>query len=203
MATYPIPQAPWGEFVPFVGYMTVEQFEMFPGQEGWYYELQQGRLIVVPGPGNKHGKIQTKLSYILTQYLDNHQLGSIVGTSCYNLPMPGDTETVLCPDLSYVLPEREAIVQMRGSYPNIAPDLVIEISSPSDTHPGVAQKVADYLAAEVRLIWVLWPTSQTIEVWRPTNKNQPISILKNTDILDGLDVIPGFQCRIQDIFAIS
>jgi hypothetical protein len=47
MATNPIPQAPWGEYIPQVGRMTVEQFEQFPSVDGWMYELHQGRLITI------------------------------------------------------------------------------------------------------------------------------------------------------------
>lgn len=201
MATNPLSQAPWGDYVPRVARMTVEQFEQFPMEEGWIYELHEGRLVSMPGPGRIHGQIQTKLTLILSQYLTVHQLGTLTGTSCYNLPLPGNREELLCPDLSYVLPLREAGIVMRGSYPILAPDLVIEISSPRDTRPKVAQKAAIYLLAGVRLLWVVWPNTQTIDVWLPTAHSRPSVTLQTTDTLDGLQVISGFQHPVSDVFA--
>lgn len=206
MATNMLPHAPWEEYVSRVGQMTVEQFEQFPMEDGWTYELHEGRLVSIPGPGREHGRIQTKLTVMLSAYLTAHNLGIIYGTSCYNLPLPNNHEEVLCPDLSYVLPAREVGVAMRGSYPVLAPDLVIEIGSPRDTHPKLAQKSAIYLQAGVQLIWVVWPDLQTIEVWLPTALAaapvRPSVTLRGADTLDGLHVIPGFQCPVADIFAV-
>src|SRR5579883_2085294 len=142
MVAKPKPQAPWGEYVPFVGPMTVEQFEVFPTEEGWLYELHQGRLIAMPAPGNRHGKIQTRFILALGNYLMNTNQAVLNSTSCFNLPMPNNTEELLCPDISYVEPSREKTMPQRGSYPVGAPDLVIEIASPGDTHPELAAKCA-------------------------------------------------------------
>jgi len=202
MATNPIPQAPWGEYIPRVGRMTVEQFEQFPSEDGWMYELHQGRLITMPGPGFDHAVIQTALYRAIDGFLQTNKLGMLIGTGCYNLPLPGSTEEVLCPDLSYINPAKLATMQKRGSYLVGAPDLVIEIASPGDTHPEVARKAATYLQAGVLLIWTLWPTTKTIEVWRPQSTNRPVTILQIGDMLDGLDVIPGFQCLVKDVFDI-
>jgi len=202
MATNPKPQAPWGEYVPFVGYMTAEQFAFFPGDDGWNYELHQGRLIAMPRPGKQHAKIQERFFLTLGLYIRNNNLGSLDGTGCYNLPLPNNTEEVLCPDLSYVTPAREASMQIRGSYPVGAPDLVIEIASPNDTHPALTAKAITYLQASVQLIWIVWPNSQTIELWQPTSPLKPTATLRTSDMLDGLSIIPGFRCPVQDIFTL-
>lgn len=89
---------------------------------------------------------------------------------------------------------------MRGSYPVLAPDLVIEISSPRDTRPQVARKAALYLQAGVQLMWVIWPDSITVEVWQPSSPSRSTTTLRNNDFLDGLHVIPGFQHPVSDIF---
>lgn len=200
MATQPIPQAPWGEYIPRIGSMTVEQFAQMPGEDGWTFELHQGRLIRMPGPGIDHALIQTRLYRTIDVYLSQHQLGLLIGTGCYNLPLPNNTEEVLCPALSYIEPSRMATLPQRGSYLVGFPDLVIEIASPSDTHPMLAAKCVVYLQAGVRLIWVVWPATKTVEIWRPMSTNQPIASLTVNDSLDGAEVIPGFQCAVQLIF---
>ncbi len=200
MATIPKIQAPWGEYVPLVGPMTVEQFAQFPGVEEWTYELHEGRLIAMPGPGSAHMAIQTRVYRRVDPYLLRHNLGMLLGTGCFNLPLPGNTTELLCPDLSYVLPHRLQAMPIRGSYYVGAPDLAIEIASPSDTHPGLAAKAKVYLDAGVRLVWVLWPETQSVEVWRSESLDAPIALLNSGDTLDGLDIIPGFTCTVGEFF---
>ncbi len=199
MATNPLPQAPWGAYVQYVGPMTVEQFEQFPTEAGWVYELHEGRIIVMPGPGNIHGDIQTRFTLTLGWFIQQHHLGILSGTGCYNLPLPNNTEEVLCPDLSYVTPTRKATMAKRGSYLVGAPNLVIEIVSPTDRRSDIANKVATYVQSGVRMIWVTWPITQSIDIWHPETQQQPMH-LGLRDTLDGYDVIPGFQCPVQAIF---
>lgn len=91
---------------------------------------------------------------------------------------------------------------LRGSYLVGAPDLAIEIASPNDTPPELAAKAAIYLRSGVRLLWIAWPATRTIDVWRPTSQRQPMRTLSGLDMLDGLDVVPGFQCQVNEIFAV-
>ncbi len=201
MATIPKVRAPWGEYVPHLGQMTVEQFDQLPLEEGWAYELHEGRLISMPGPGNDHAMLQTLVTRVVDSYLHQNNLGILMGTGCYNLPIPGNTEELLCPDLSYVLPARLATMSKRGAYLMGAPDLVIEIASPGDSHPELAAKAAIYLQAGVRLMWMLWSAAHTIDVWQGATPDAPRT-LNQDDTLGGQDVIPGFTCVVRDLFAV-
>jgi Uma2 family endonuclease len=156
----------------------------------------------MPGPGLDHSDIQGRFTLLLGNFLLAHQLGLLSGTGCYNLPLPNNTEDLLCPDLAYIEPARRVGIQMRGSYPVIAPDLVIEISSPNDFRPQMQKKAQVYLAAGVRLIWIVWPHSQTVDVWRPSSPAAPIAILTTGDRLDGYDVVPGFGAPVKDILGL-
>jgi Uma2 family endonuclease len=202
MATMPKTQAPWGEYVPLVGPMTAEQFEQFPGVEDWVYELHEGRLIAMPGPGSAHMAIQTRVYRCIDPFLQQHNLGILFGTGCFYLPLPGNTTELLCPDLSYVLPDRLLVMLVRGSYYVGAPDLAVEIASPSDTHPGLAAKAKVYLEAGVRLVWVLWPDTKTIEVWRPESLDTPVAVAGIGDSLDAMGIIPGFSCAVNTFFGV-
>ncbi len=195
----PAPQAPWGEYVPGMGPMDGAAFAQLPAQDGWIFELHQGRLIRMPGPGGKHGDIQTQLIWLIQNFLNTHKLGKITSTACYYLPMPNGGEAVLCPDLSYALLARKTAAPYRGSYQELVPDFVIEIASPNDTRPQLAAKVRVYLAAGVRLIWVVWPESALVEVWRPGNV-QPAQVLSAQDAITGEEVIPGLTLAVRDIF---
>ncbi len=154
----------------------------------------------MPGPGADHADVQERFFLILGVYLRANGLGRLSGTSCYNLPLPNNTEELLCPDLSYTEPARRAPMRMRGSYLVGAPDLAIEIASRSETRPSMAAKVAIHLQTGVRLVWVAWLSTQTIDVWRPVSPNQAVVTLQATDLLDGLDVVPGFTCPVGGLF---
>jgi Uma2 family endonuclease len=196
----PNSKAPWGEYVPNVGSLTVDEFAQLPDEDGWTYELYQGRLIRMPGPGGEHGMIQWRLTSLLATYLNEHHIaGQPFGTACYYFPLPSGEE-ILSPDLSYIAPPRSAAIVYRGSYIETVPDLVIEISSPNDFRPKVAAKAQNYLAVGVRLVWVVWPSTKTVDVWTPANTAAPVQTLTAADMLDGLDVIPGLSTPVQSMF---
>ncbi len=186
--------APWGEYVLGVGPISAELFAQLPVADGWKLELRQGRLLRMPGPGYDHAEIQARLIELINPYMRAHQLGRLVGTGCYVFSA-GD---VLCPDLSYVQPARLAQAQRQGSYPVLAPDLVIEIISPTDVKSKVAQKFEVYRANGVRLLWAVWPATQTIDMWRP---GASVTTLQPSDTLDGADVIPGWSSPASAVFS--
>jgi len=195
---FPTSHAPWGEYVPNVGLMDTAAFERWHGQETWQYELSQGRLIQVPGPGGEHGYILSRVSFMLNTYLVAQQMHFVCSTACYILTRPGQPDDILCPDISFVVPSRHPL-PYQGSYQVGAPDLVIEIASPNDTRPEVAAKLAIYFAAGVRLAWTIWPKSRTVEVWRPGQRSATRRLTVN-DMLDGAEIIPGFSQSVRDIF---
>jgi Uma2 family endonuclease len=80
----------------------------------------------------------------------------------------------------------------------IAPDLVVEVTSPNDSIAMVELKVNDYLAAGVRLIWVVVPEAQTVSVYRPDHTGARLRV---GDFLDGEDVLPGFRYEVAALFA--
>ena len=81
----------------------------------------------------------------------------------------------------------------------MAPDLAAEIVSPSQYHPEMDAKARLFLARGVRLVWVIWPTAQEIDVWRPGSMT-PVATLHASDTLDGLDVLPGFTLPVAELF---
>jgi Uma2 family endonuclease len=201
MATIPKTQAPWGEYVPLAGPMTIDQFARFPGRPGWMYELHGGRVIAIPGAGKDHKKIQSRVTSLLDTYLMAHSLGIMWVQSCYVLALNDDAGEILCPDLSYVEPDREDALPMRGQYNIGAPDLAIEIALPSDTDEGLAAKAKVYLEAEVQVVLVLWPETHTLDIWQSDDLDAPIDTLSGDDVVGDLDSIPGFSCQVQDFFA--
>ncbi len=85
-----------------------------------------------------------------------------------------------------------------NDYWPIAPDLAVEVVSPSDRAAEVLAKVAEYLEAGTRLVWVVYPQTQKIVVYRPSADVQLLSV---GDTLEGEDVVPGFACPVAEVFA--
>ena len=79
-----------------------------------------------------------------------------------------------------------------------APDLAVEVTSPGDTKREVDNKVAEWLEAGARMVWVVSPKLRTVTVYRSLTD---IVVLAEKDTLDGGDVVPGFQIRVAEIFS--
>ena len=196
--------APWAELVPDVGRMTVDDLLALPDDSEWQYEVVEGRLVRMPASGFEASRIALRLPAALLAFVEDRGLGAMTGSDgTYDLTQPGDTgETGLVPDVAFVRAERippsTAPEYLKALH--LAPDLVVEVVSPSQFRPEMAAKARRYLAAGVRLVWVVWPKSQQVDVWRP-DAVQPLARLGIGDALDGLDVLPGFTYPLARLFA--
>jgi Uma2 family endonuclease len=184
--------------------MTVDELLALPDDAAWQYELVEGRLVRMPASGFDAARVALRLAAALLAYVEDHSLGAVTGADgTFNLTQAGaPTQTGLVPDVAFVRAER---VPAPGSpdylkAPHLAPDLVAEIVSPSQYHPEMNAKALRYLAAGVRLVWLVWPTYQQVEVWRP-GSTAPVTTLGIADALDGLDVVPGFAYPLAQLFA--
>lgn len=88
--------------------------------------------------------------------------------------------------------------QERKSFPRLAPDLVVEVLSPSDRTSDVVVKLEMYQEAGVPLIWLVDPEKTTITV---IASGKSTKVLQSGDTLDGGDVLPGFSVPVAEIFA--
>lgn len=164
--------------------------------DGTRYELVKGVLQKMSPAGFEHGICAAEIGSKLNVYVKTHKLGYVCGAET-GFKIAQNPDTVRAPDAAFVCQasvERQGIV--RGYWEG-APDLVVEVISPGDTYAEVAQKVEEWLTAGCRMVWVLNPRRETVEVYRP---NTDFTILRGTDTLEGSDVVEGFQCQVQDIF---
>ena len=114
---------------------------------------------------------------------------------CY----PDDPRKVRRPDVSFIRADRLPAEEDREGHCRIAPDLAVEVISPNDLYTDVDEKVEEYLAAGVRQVWVLNPSTRTLRVHRCDGTQ---NYLREQDELTGEDVVPGFRCRVGALFAI-
>ena len=104
-------------------------------------------------------------------------------------------DTVRAPDVAFVRRERLPDPEPTG-FPDLAPDLVVEVVSPGDRAGEILAKVADWLSAGTRLVWVVDPERRLARVYRADGTEQ---IVEETDRLLGGDVLPGFSCGLASI----
>jgi Uma2 family endonuclease len=159
-------------------------------------ELIRGRLVVREPLGTLHGAIAARLSYYLSAFVLPQRLGIIFAQDT-GFKIAREPDTVRAPDVAFVAMVRSDRIPSRG-YAELAPDLVAEVVSPDDAAADVLAKVADWLAAGTRLVWVVDPPRLEIRVHRADGS---LSILGATQSLDGEDVLPGFSCPLAQIFA--
>ena len=164
--------------------------------DGFRYELVEGELRKMPPPGRRHARIVAKLINALEQYMHTQPLGEVYADFGYLLAEQPDT--VLAPDLSFLRQERLAEADPDRPYWVGAPDLAVEVVSPSDRYSEVNEKVARWLAAGTQLVGIIDPRRQQIAVHQaPTT----VTNLTVADTLDGGNVLPGGTLPVRDIFA--
>ena len=108
-----------------------------------------------------------------------------------------DPDTVRAPDISFIRKDHLPSPLPEDAYWPGAPDLAVEIVSPGDTFRELDEKVQAWLDAGAKLVWVVNPKWRSVSVYRSA---ADIKILTENDQLTGEDVLPGFTCRVGDIF---
>jgi Uma2 family endonuclease len=176
--------------------MTAEEFEKLPsGRER--YELVNGELITMTPAGFDHGAIVVNLTVALGQHVRARELGIVLGAET-GFKLASQPDTVRAPDVAFVRRHRLPASGRPATYWSGAPDLAVEVLSPSDTVFEVDEKVAAWLAAGAAAVWVVSPRSRTIAVHRRATSPR---VLAEQDTLDGEDVVPGFTLLVSEAFA--
>lgn len=175
--------------------MTVEEFLLTPDDDQ-KAELVRGELRVTPPAGGPHGVAASNLVIMLGVHARQHGLGRAfgdgVGYELVQLP-----HTVRVPDASFVRADRLPPDGVSQGLLKFAPDLAVEVLSPSETASRLEEKLDDYLVAGTPLVWVLDPVRRTVMV---ISDDAPVRWLREGDTLDGGSVIAGFACPVADIF---
>ncbi|MDE2640898.1 MAG: Uma2 family endonuclease [Chloroflexota bacterium] len=159
-------------------------------------ELIRGVLYETMSTGHEHGKIVMNLGIELGIFIKARRLGTLVGSDS-GVWLERDPDTVREPDLAFTSVEKIPLDARITGYAEVAPDLVVEIVSPSDSRREVHDKARMWLSHGVRLAWVVHPDTRTVDVHRT---DRDVATLGEHDSLDGMDVLPGFSCAVKDVF---
>ncbi len=178
------------------GTATEQDLIIFVERDKRLCELINGTLVEKPVTFYE-SFVATRLSTLLSNHAMPRRLGIVLGADAMMRLVPGQ---VRLPDVSFVSIQRLPGGQVpREPIPSIAPDLAVEVLSPSNTRAEMRQKLAEYFESGTRLVWLIDPPSKTVAVYE--GAVAPARTLSESDTLDGGTVLPGFTLVIAELFA--
>ena len=173
--------------------ITADELLLMPKIDGRRFELIRGVLIEKMATGDPHGEAVALTTISVGNYSIAHRHGVVrAGDPGYWLDRNPDT--VRAPDIAWFAPGR--LPPGLKGYPEIIPDLTIEIKSPGNSWPEIAAKAYMWLSYGAQQAWVGDPETVTFRLYRP--HAAPL-ILVPDDILDGGDLLPGFAAAVRDL----
>lgn len=164
--------------------------------DGDHYELVDGIPQEKP-MGAESDSIALRLGILLGNLVWAQNLGRLFGSQTGYQCFPAEPTRIRLPDLSFVAKGRLANDRPPKGYIKLVPDLAVEVVSPNELYEELQVKVADYKSAKVRLIWVVSPATKTVLIRRADGR---CAELDDTGELSGEDVIPGFTCKVAELF---
>jgi len=173
--------------------MTIEEFDQLPDRT--QYELVHGELVE-RRMGTESDWIGATIAYILETFNRRTGLGYVFGEADYALD-PSDRHHFRRPDASFVLASRFPDGKLPLTRARLAPDLAVEVISPNDLAGEMNEKIKEYKRLGVRLIWVVFPASRTVDVYCADGR---VYTLEEDQPISGEDVLPGFTSPVTDFF---
>ncbi len=157
-------------------------------------ELVRGVLVVREPAGYRHGRVAMNIATRLAVHVERTGAGQVFAAET-GFTLARRPDTVRAPDVAFVqrarLPDPEPL-----GFPEFAPDLAVEVLSPSDSAGEVLAKIADWLSAGTRLVWVIDPERRLARIYRADGSE---SLVANDQLLDGEDIVTGFSCSLETI----
>jgi Uma2 family endonuclease len=175
--------------------MTADDLLNLP-DDGQQHELVKGKLVTMSATSSRPAMVAAEIGGEIRNYVREHRLGRVGGAD-WGFRLQSDPDTVRAPDYAFVRAER---IPPEGVPPGFwpgAPDLALEVISPSDRFGAVMEKVEEYLSAGARMVIVVDPEARITRVFRP---DRPTRVLGPDGTLDGEDVLPGFTLPLSQVW---
>jgi Uma2 family endonuclease len=177
--------------------MTADELLHLP-DDNMRHELVRGELHTMTPSGHEHGEIVVNLTLPLAQFVRTKKLGKVYGAET-GFVLARDPDTVLAPDISFVSNQRlQTLTSKKGFFPG-APDLAVEIMSPSETMKKAQKKAQDWIDAGTSLVWLVNPKTATVTTF---HKSAEPVVLQIGEDVDGGELLPGFTLPLSEIFGV-
>lgn len=175
--------------------VTAEELLRMP-DDGFRYELIEGELRRMTPAGGRHGRITMSVALALGTHVRESGLGAVYAAET-GFRLATGPDTVRAPDVAFVAGERAEALRDEVGYLPGAPDLAVEVTSPSDSYGEVAEKALHWLDSGARMVLVVDPRQETVTVYR---SREEIRILSGDDVLEGGGVVPRWRVRVGELF---
>jgi len=172
--------------------LTIEKFDQLPIREGILYELNEGEVVTMTEPMPRHNWVRDNVAAALRDFAHPRHLGRVLLETGYQLT----PETVRIPDVSFVSADRMREIDLDRRIQG-APALAIEVVSPTDLAEGLTQKVKQYLAAGAKAVWVFYPKTRDVQVFRADGGS---FVGREHEALEDPDLVPGFSLDLKTVF---
>jgi len=178
--------------------LTAEEYFRLPTPEK-PTELVRGEIVEMNQPGFQHGIICGNVYYALRQFVEEHNLGRVVSNDA-GIITGRNPDTVRGADIAYYSFSRLPAGKSPEGYPDVPPDVVVEVRSPSDRWNDVLKKVAEYLEIGVRSVEIVDAGEETLHVY---DSDHPVRLLRKEDVLELPSVLPGFSVSVASLLGPS
>ena len=173
--------------------VTAEEFLARPA--AGRTELLEGRVVEMAPAGEEHSFIGTALVSRLSVWANAARAGRVYGADL-GITVSRDPDTVLSPDGAFIAAARIGSGVQRG-FLAVVPDLIVEVVSPSDRRVEVLAKVVTWLEAGAQVVWLVWPESQTVQVW--TSPDYAVTVPRDATLTCPA-LLPGFELPLAEVF---
>jgi Uma2 family endonuclease len=180
--------------------MTADEFYKWANHEDnedALYELDEGRVVDVPPPGEIHGIVCCLIGYLLSQYVFRRGRGYVCSNDT-GLVLKRKPGTVRAPDLM-LFDEKRSLDKLSRKFAKRVPKLVVEVLSPSDRPSRMNRRVSQYLKRRIPLVWLVDAEERKVTVYRP---GKDLYVLEETEEVTGEDVLPGLRYKVAELFAL-
>lgn len=183
-------------------YVTLDAFYRMP-HDADRVELANGVVVVSPAGSPAHGIVGRAIFRALDAHVTPRGLGEVFTDGFgYELPVPSRPDTMRVPDVSFVRADRMPRQMNIWRALPLAPDLAVEVLSPSNRRGELRAKLNDYLDAGTALVWVVAPRRRTVEVLTAGVAPGRGRVLHEDDVLEGGAVLPEFALPLRELLAV-
>ena len=174
--------------------VSAEELLRLPRGDGKRYELIRGVLVEKMPTGDPHADTVTRTSNLIFTYSEDTNFG-VVRSGEPGFRLGRNPDTVRAPDVAWIAPGR--IEEGTQGFPELAPDLAVEVKSPSNTTAEMTSKAEMWLSNGSLQTWVVNPENTTVTIHRPYA--EPVS-LSEDEVLEGGELLPGFSVEVWRLF---
>lgn len=173
--------------------MTGEELAQLPDAD--WFELIGGRLALMTPTGDEQGGVEVSIGARLLAYAEQQRSGR-VRTGEVGIYVRRNPDTIRAADVLFISNERYARKQS-ASFLDVAPELVVEVLSPTESWSEVTQKMKEYFAIGVRVIWIVDLAARTVYAYRSLSDVREFTA---HDELTEEAVLPGFAVQVAALF---